>query len=106
FGLRARTRLLSSVALSAFALWLPHSNAEASSLPFFTQGDLVVSVEGNGSNTASGETGNSGANAHTYLDNQAAPLTLYEYNTTAPNQAPIVTLQLPQAANQGGVGNS
>jgi hypothetical protein len=65
----------------------------------FTPGDLVVSVEGNGDGSAStgtAATGNTGASANTYLDNQAAPLTLYEY-TTAPAQAnPVGALVLPQ----------
>ena len=43
--------------------------ATAQSISSFTEGDVVVSVEGNGGNTGS------------YTDNQAAPLTLYEYGS-------------------------
>jgi len=65
---------------------------------YFTPGDLVVAVEGNGSNTAAlgtSATGNTGASATSYLDNQAAPLTLYEFTTTGANQTPVGTLELP-----------
>jgi len=71
--------------------------------PFsFTAGDLVVSVEGNGSNTASGggsSTGNTGGSANIYQDNQAAPLTLDEF-TTAGSQ--VGSLTLPQTSTPGG----
>lgn len=65
---------------------------------YFTPGDLVVSVEGNGSNTAAGgssATGNTGASAGTYLDNQASPLTLYEFRPTGTDQTPVGILTLP-----------
>ena len=65
------------------ALWL--GNCSIANALTFTAGDIIVSVEGNGGNSASAgtsATGNTGANANTYLDNQAAPLTLYEYTTT------------------------
>lgn len=69
--------------------------APAARAQVFTPGNLVVSVEGNGSNTAASGTG--GANALIYLDNQAAPLTLYEYTATVTSQpTPVATLQLPQ----------
>jgi hypothetical protein len=50
----------------------------------FTPGDLVVSVEGDGSGTGS------------YSDNEAAPLILYEFTTTGMNQTPVGSLELPQ----------
>jgi hypothetical protein len=78
-GARVR-RSVSAAALLATAAWGP---AHAQSLAF-TAGDLVVSVEGDGSNTGS------------YSDNQAAPLTLYQF---APNGTSSVTaagsLELP-----------
>jgi hypothetical protein len=58
-----KTRLLISVAVAV-------SPAIAQSISSFTPGDVVVSVEGNGSNTGD------------YADNQAAPLTLYEYGSS------------------------
>lgn len=92
-----RGGLLSASTIGALALWLGHPMA-AHALTF-TPGDLVVSVEGNGDGSASNgtaATGNTGADANTYLDNQAAPLTLYEF-TTAPGQTnPVGTLVLPQ----------
>jgi hypothetical protein len=61
--------------------------AAASALagPFaFNPGDIVVSVEGDGSNTGS------------YSDNQAAPLTLYQYAVTGTSGATAAgTLELP-----------
>lgn len=54
----------------------------------FTTGDIVVSVEGNGSNTGS------------YADNQAAPLTLYEYGVTGTSSASLAgSLMLPQTTS-------
>jgi uncharacterized protein (TIGR03382 family) len=54
----------------------------------FNPGDLVVSVEGNGSNTG------------TYTDNQAAPLTLFQYSHTGTSSATFNgSLQLPQNAS-------
>src|SRR6202034_1680089 len=51
----------------------------------FTPGDLVVTVEGDGSNTGS------------YGDNQAAPLTLYQYAVTGTSSASAAgSLELPQ----------
>lgn len=69
---------------------------------FFTTGDVVVSVEGNGDGSAAdgtSATGNTGADEYTYLDNQAAPLTLYEFNPTGTNQTPVATLVLPTATS-------
>ncbi len=72
----------------------------------FIPGDLVVSVEGNGSGTASGGTsanGNTGANATTYLDNQAAPITLYQYSLNGTTSATAAgSMTLPQTSTPGG----
>ncbi len=64
-------------------------SGEAAAAPFqFTEGDLVVSVEGNGSNTG------------TYTDNQAAPLTLYQYGHNGTSSASFAgSLMLPQTAS-------
>ena len=52
--------------------------AQAQSSSFsFAAGDLVVSVEGDGSGTGS------------YADNQAAPLTLYQYSLNGTSSATI-----------------
>ena len=64
-----KTRFLISVAAVA-ALSPAIAPATAQSISSFTEGDVVVSVEGNGGNTGS------------YTDNQAAPLTLYEYGSS------------------------
>ena len=54
----------------------------------FTAGDLVVSVEGDGSNTGS------------YGDNQAAPLTLYQYAINGTSAAAFAgSLELPQTSS-------
>jgi hypothetical protein len=59
--------------------------------PFFTTGDLVVSVEGNGV---------VGATSGPYTDNQAAPLTLFQYNPTGTSSATYVnSLVLPQTSS-------
>ena len=66
-------------------------SALAQSALSFTAGDLVVSVEGNGSNTGA------------YLDDQAAPMTLFEYSlggTTSATQ--VGSLMLPQTSTPGG----
>jgi hypothetical protein len=63
-----KTRLLISIA--AIAAVLPAiAPARAQSLSSFTEGDVVVSVDGDGNNTGA------------YTDNEAAPLTLYEYGS-------------------------
>jgi len=90
---------LSGVALGALALCftIPAANALT-----FTEGDLVVSVEGNGDGSASNgasATGNTGANTNKYLDNQAAPLSLYEFKTTGTNQTPVGTQTLSQVTS-------
>jgi hypothetical protein len=79
-----KTRLLISVA--AIAAVLPAiAPARAQSISSFTEGDVVVSVEGDGSNTGS------------YTDNQAAPLTLYEYG--AGGSGFVGSLELRQSAS-------
>lgn len=89
--------VLTGGAVGALALWLGEPiTAQALT---FTPGDLVVSVEGNGDGSASNgtaATGNTGVSANTYLDNQAAPLTLYEYTTAPAQTVPVGTLVLPQ----------
>ena len=79
-------RTLSICVASVFAsLALP---AAAQTSPFsFNPGDLVVSVEGNGSNTG------------TYLDNQAAPLTLLQFATSGTASATFAgSLMLPTSS--------
>ncbi len=63
-----KTGLLVSVA-AVVAASQAVTAADAASISSFTEGDLVVAVEGDGSGTGS------------YTDNQAAPLTLYEYGS-------------------------
>lgn len=74
--------------LTAGAAWMP---AYAQSLTF-TPGDLVVSVEGDGSNTGS------------YSDNQAAPITLFQFSLNGTNSpaTPAGTLELPNSASDPG----
>jgi hypothetical protein len=74
--------LLAAAATGAMAFALSGQAARADLV--FTPGDLVVSVEGDGSGTGS------------YGDNEAAPLTLYEFTTTGMNQTPVGSLELPQ----------
>jgi hypothetical protein len=65
--------------------------AHAVSLSAFTAGDLVVSVEGNGV---------VGATSGPYTDNQAAPLSLFEYSQTGATSASYVgSLVLPQTSS-------
>ena len=77
-------RLLISVA-AVGALSPAIAPATAQSISSFTEGDVVVSVEGNGSNTGS------------YTDNQAAPLTLYEYGSNGSGF--VGSFALPQSAS-------
>jgi hypothetical protein len=80
---------LGTTALALVASPLVMANAaRAATIESFTAGDLVVSVEGDGSNTGS------------YLDNQAAPMTLYEYHVAGVPGATLVgSLTLPQTAS-------
>jgi hypothetical protein len=79
-----QTRLLVSVA-PVVAVSPAIAPARAKSISSFTEGDVVVSVEGNGSNTGD------------YTDNQAAPLTLYEYGSNGTGF--VGSFQLPQTAS-------
>jgi hypothetical protein len=79
-----KTRLLISVAAVA-AVSPAITPASAQSISSFTPGDVVVSVEGNGSNTGD------------YTDNQAAPLTLYEYGSSGTGF--VGSFALPQSAS-------
>ena len=73
--------LAASVALPGYA--------QAAS--FFIPGNLVVSVEGNGVQ---------GAASGAYTDNQAAPLTLFQFKATGTTSASYVNaLVLPQSAS-------
>ena len=84
-----RTALLASAAAAVGGLLLGSAVA-AQTIGYFSPGDLVVSVEGNG---VAGGTG-------TYTDNQAAPLTLFEYGTTGTSSATYAgSLVLPQTAS-------
>ena len=74
-----------SLALLLCAVALPLS---AHATDIFLPGNIVVSVEGNGSNTG------------TYTDNQAAPLSLYTFNVNGTSSASLTnTLMLPQTAS-------
>jgi hypothetical protein len=81
---RQKTRLLFSVAAIAAASQAS-GLAKAQSISSFTEGDIVVSVEGDGAGTGS------------YTDNQAAPLTLYEYNPSGTSF--VGSFELPQTAS-------
>lgn len=59
--------------------------------PFFDVGNLVVSVEGNGI---------MGATSGSYTDNQASPLTLFQFSTSGTSSATYInSLVLPQTAS-------
>ena len=68
-------------------------SALAGTVPsFFSAGNLVVIVEGNGMVNAA-------ANTQTYLDDQASPMTLFQYKPTGTSSATYVNaLVLPQTA--------
>jgi len=98
--LEHRTRTVAVLAL----LLIPVATFGQSN-PFFTTGNLVVSVEGcgvhagtctnvpNGTGTGSGNSSNGG-----YGDNQAAPLTLFQYTPGGTTSAAFVnSLVLPQS---------
>jgi hypothetical protein len=77
---RLARRLSGGVALAT----LLAGPAAATLITSFSPGDLVVSVEGDGGNTG------------TYVDNQAAPLNLYEFSITGTTAATNVgTFALP-----------
>jgi hypothetical protein len=79
-----KSRILFSVAAVAAASQAP-GLARAQSISSFIPGDIVIAVEGNGSGTGS------------YTDNQAAPLTLYEYGATGTGF--VGSFELPQTAS-------
>jgi hypothetical protein len=81
--LAVQCRLLAASILGV-AAWVP-----AQAGPFvFNPGDIVVTVEGDGSNTGS------------YTDNQAAPLTLFQYAVSGTSSASAAgSLQLPQTTS-------
>ncbi|MFZ6645929.1 PEP-CTERM sorting domain-containing protein [Undibacterium sp. TJN25] len=63
----------------------------ASASPFFVPGNLVVSVEGNGVY---------GATSGSYTDNQASPLTLFQFQTNGTSSASYVNaMVLPQTSS-------
>jgi hypothetical protein len=81
--------------------------AQTTPPPFFTPGNLVVTVEGcgvqggtctnvpNGTGTGTGNSSNSG-----YGDNQGAPLTLFQYQPNGTSSATFVnSLVLPQTSS-------
>jgi len=79
---------LIAIAATTMLLALP---AGAQSFSSFTAGDIVVSVEGNGVY---------GATSGSYTDNQAALLTLFEFNPAGTNSAAFVgSLVLPQTSS-------
>lgn len=74
----------------AAALLTIFAFAPLCSASFFTAGNVIVSVEGNG---VIGGTGS-------YTDNQAAPLTLFQYSTSGTSGATYVnSLVLPQTSS-------
>lgn len=83
----ARTRLVWTLAAVTGATIAGPSLGHAEAFDF-SAGDLVMSVEGDGSGTGS------------YTDNQAAPLTLYEFAHKGTNSASLAgSLMLPQTAS-------
>jgi hypothetical protein len=79
-----------TLVIAASFLLLASVPASAGSISF-TTGNLVVSVEGNGVVAAS---------SGPYTDNQAAPLTLFQYSPTGTSSASFVnSLVLPQTTS-------
>jgi hypothetical protein len=82
---------LASFGLLIAGLLVAHPGHAATPLSAFTLGDLVVSVEGNGVE---------GANSGPYTDNQAAPLSLFEFSTSGTTSATYAgAMVLPQSNN-------
>ena len=103
-----RRVFVSGIALSALVFVLT-SGAQAQNAPVFTPGNLVVVVEGcgvhggtctsvtNGTGTGAGNSAAGG-----YGDNQAAPLTLFQYAVSGTSSATFEnSLVLPQAGVNG-----
>jgi hypothetical protein len=94
----------------AVALFLPLPGF-AQNPTFFTQGNLVVTVEGCGVNAGTctnvpNGTGNGAGNSSNtgYGDNQAAPVTLFQYAPNGTSSATFVnSLVLPQTASGANV---
>jgi hypothetical protein len=86
-----QSRIGLSVAVLTTGLIVQAAFGAAKAGPFdFTAGDIVVSVEGNGVE---------GATSGPYGDNQASPLTLFEYGVSGTSSASYAgSLQLPQSA--------
>ena len=91
------SKAVSGICISLMLLFLVCNLAPCAfgqQTPYFTSGNLVVSVEGNGVPGGSG----------TYGDNQAAPLTLFQYqlnstNPTTTTPTLVNNLVLPQAGS-------
>ena len=84
-GPLAKTAVAGAIAL------LLSAPALAGTTPVFDIGNLVVSVEGNGVE---------GATSGSYLDNQAAPLTLFQFSANGTSSANYVSaLVLPQTGS-------
>jgi hypothetical protein len=92
--LNARQSVVARGALTvalAISLSFGHARPAWAQSFSFNPNDIVVAVEGNGSNTGS------------YLDNQAAPLTLYQYSVNGTTSATAAgSLELPQTSIAGG----
>ncbi len=85
----ARKRSITVMALALAAAFSVSTPAWAG--PFFIPGNLVVSVEGNGV---------VGATSGSYGDNQASPLSLFQYSTSGTASATYVnSMVLPQTAS-------
>jgi len=83
-----KSGLLVEGRIGRFGIAVALMSAPAFASSIFTAGNLVVSVEGNGV---------VGATSGSYADNQAAPLTLFQYSPTATASAMYVnSLVLPQ----------
>ena len=67
-------------------------SAQATTL--FIPGNLVVSVEGNGVEGAA-------ANTNTYTDNEAAPLTLFQFSHTGTSSATYVNSEVLPSSISG-----
>ncbi|HSY27898.1 MAG TPA: hypothetical protein VK832_10375, partial [Burkholderiaceae bacterium] len=86
---KRRTHRFSKIVLALASALLGSTPAFAG--PFFIPGNLVVSVEGNGVE---------GASSGPYTDNQAAPLSLFQYSTSGTTSASYVnSMVLPQTSS-------
>lgn len=85
-----RSQKLTKLALALASALLVSGPALAG--PFFIPGNLVVSVEGNGV---------AGATSGPYADNQAAPLSLFQYSTNGTSSASFVNSMVLPQTNSG-----